>query len=244
MVSDSESDSVPEPEPGPESAAGPGVMRAALVLVATPIGNLGDLSPRAVEELRTATFVAAEDTRRTRGLFTHAGIPGGRRLRSVHQHNEREGAQWITRAVAEGARVAYVTDAGMPGVSDPGAHLVRACLDAGLPVEVVGLNGAHRAGFGVPDRPVSSRFPSVEARAGAVRVARGEARPCALQAPSHQRHPARPARCVDRCGSGGGRSSPSCTRRCGGTLAALSRADAEARGEHVIARFAPTPPEA
>jgi 16S rRNA (cytidine1402-2'-O)-methyltransferase len=109
----------------------------ALVLVATPIGNLGDLSPRATETLRDADVIAAEDTRRTRALLTHSGIAAAGRLRAVHAHNEREGASWIVDAVRAGARVAYVTDAGMPGVSDPGEHLVRACLDAGLRVEVV-----------------------------------------------------------------------------------------------------------
>ena len=108
-----------------------------LVLVATPIGNLGDLSPRAVEALATADVVAAEDTRRTRALLTHAGVPAAGRLRAVHEHNEQESASWIVDAVQEGSDVAYVTDAGMPGISDPGARLVRACLDAGLRVDVV-----------------------------------------------------------------------------------------------------------
>jgi 16S rRNA (cytidine1402-2'-O)-methyltransferase len=110
---------------------------SALVLVATPIGNLGDLSPRAVEVLRDADVIAAEDTRRTRALLTHAGIAAAGRLRAVHAHNERRSTQWVVDAVRDGRRVAYVTDAGMPGVSDPGAELVRACLDDGLPVEVV-----------------------------------------------------------------------------------------------------------
>jgi len=108
-----------------------------LVLVATPIGNLGDLSPRAVEVLRTADVIAAEDTRRTRGLLTHAGVSAGRRLRAVHGHNERARAAAIVEEVKAGKQVAYVTDAGMPGVSDPGERLVRACVDAGLRVEVV-----------------------------------------------------------------------------------------------------------
>jgi 16S rRNA (cytidine1402-2'-O)-methyltransferase len=108
-----------------------------LVLVATPIGNLGDLSPRAVEVLRDADVIAAEDTRRTRGLLTHAGVSAAGRLRAIHAHNERAGAQAIVDAVRAGQRVAYVTDAGMPGVSDPGELLVRACLDEGLAVEVV-----------------------------------------------------------------------------------------------------------
>jgi 16S rRNA (cytidine1402-2'-O)-methyltransferase len=108
-----------------------------LVLVATPIGNLGDLTPRAAAVLREADVIAAEDTRRTRGLLTHAGVPAAGRLRSVHGHNERGRARELVAAIAGGATVAVVTDAGMPGISDPGAHLVRACLDAGLAVEVV-----------------------------------------------------------------------------------------------------------
>lgn len=107
------------------------------MLVATPIGNLGDLSPRAVEVLRTADVIAAEDTRRTRKLLTHAGIPAGRRLRAVHEHNERASTAKIVEDVRSGARVAYVTDAGMPGISDPGERLVRACAEAGLAVEVI-----------------------------------------------------------------------------------------------------------
>jgi 16S rRNA (cytidine1402-2'-O)-methyltransferase len=109
----------------------------ALILVGTPIGNLGDLAPRAIEALRTADVIAAEDTRRTRALLSHAGVPAGGRLRAVHAHNERESAGRIVEAVASGQRVAYVTDAGMPGISDPGERLVRACLDADLAVEVV-----------------------------------------------------------------------------------------------------------
>ncbi len=112
-------------------------MSGALVLVATPIGNLGDLSPRAVEALRLADVIAAEDTRRTRVLLSHAGIPAGRRLRALHAHNEAEGAARIVEEVRAGRRVAYATDAGMPGISDPGERLVRACVDAGLAVEVV-----------------------------------------------------------------------------------------------------------
>ena len=109
----------------------------ALVLVGTPIGNLADLSPRAVEALRDADVIAAEDTRRTRALLSHAGVPGARRLRSVRGPNERRAAREVVDAVRGGARVAFVTDAGMPGVSDPGERLVRACVDAGLTVEVV-----------------------------------------------------------------------------------------------------------
>jgi len=112
-------------------------MAGALILVATPIGNLGDLSPRAVEALRSADVIAAEDTRRTRTLLSHAGVRGSRRLRAIHGHNERRMVAQVVDEVSRGERVVYVTDAGMPGVSDPGERLVRACADAGLAVEVV-----------------------------------------------------------------------------------------------------------
>lgn len=112
-------------------------MSGALVVVATPIGNLGDLSPRAVEALSSVDVVACEDTRRTRGLLTHAGIPGSGRLVAVHAHNEVERAEDLVARMREGARVAYVSDAGTPGVSDPGARLVAACVAADIPVEVV-----------------------------------------------------------------------------------------------------------
>jgi 16S rRNA (cytidine1402-2'-O)-methyltransferase len=109
----------------------------ALLLVATPIGNLGDLSGRAVGALRDADVIAAEDTRRTRALLSHLGLPAAGRLRSVHAHNEQESADWIVDAVRDGRCVVYVTDAGTPGISDPGERLVRACLQAGLTVDVV-----------------------------------------------------------------------------------------------------------
>lgn len=106
-----------------------GAARGRLVLVATPIGNLGDLSARAVETLRDADVVACEDTRRTRALLSAAEIPGRGRLRAVHEHNEAEAAARIAREVADGQVVAYVSDAGTPGISDPGARLVAACVD-------------------------------------------------------------------------------------------------------------------
>jgi 16S rRNA (cytidine1402-2'-O)-methyltransferase len=111
--------------------------RGSLLLVATPIGNLGDLSTRAVEALRDADVIAAEDTRRTRALLTHLGLHAAGRLRSVHAHNEQESADWVVDAIRDGRCVAYVTDAGTPGISDPGERLVRACVAAGLEVDVV-----------------------------------------------------------------------------------------------------------
>jgi 16S rRNA (cytidine1402-2'-O)-methyltransferase len=109
----------------------------ALILVGTPIGNLGDLSARAVETLRDADLVYAEDTRRARALLSHCEIPTRDRLRSLHRHNEAEQAQTVVAEVEGGSRVAYVSDAGMPGISDPGERLVRACVDAGLRVECI-----------------------------------------------------------------------------------------------------------
>ncbi|HEX3461261.1 MAG TPA: SAM-dependent methyltransferase, partial [Acidimicrobiales bacterium] len=96
-----------------------------LVLVATPIGNLGDLSPRAAEVLAMADVIYCEDTRHSRKLLTHAGITGAS-LRSLHEHNEEERIDEVLRSLAEGRVVAVVTDAGMPGISDPGSRLVAA----------------------------------------------------------------------------------------------------------------------
>jgi len=112
------------------------VGNGALVVVGTPIGNLGDLSPRAVEALATAGVVYCEDTRHSRKLLTHAGISGVP-LRSLHEHNEDDRVDEVVAAVAGGRTVALVSDAGMPAVSDPGARVVAAVAAAGLPVTVV-----------------------------------------------------------------------------------------------------------
>lgn len=107
-----------------------------LVLVATPIGNLGDLSPRAVTTLANADLVACEDTRRTGRLLKHAEVDGVRLLR-VDAHTEDRVATRIIGCIAEGQTVAMVTDAGTPGISDPGERLVRRVLDAGHRVSVI-----------------------------------------------------------------------------------------------------------
>jgi 16S rRNA (cytidine1402-2'-O)-methyltransferase len=107
-----------------------------LYVVGTPIGNLGDITLRALETLRAVPDVAAEDTRRTRALLTHFGIQG-KRLHSLHAHSgERELAAIVERLL-EGHDVAFVTDAGMPSVSDPGAALVRAAAARELRVLVL-----------------------------------------------------------------------------------------------------------
>jgi 16S rRNA (cytidine1402-2'-O)-methyltransferase len=106
------------------------------VLVATPIGNLGDLSPRAVEALRTADLLCCEDTRRTGRLLQHAGIERPP-LIVVNDHTEARAIGRVLTVLDRGQRVAVVSDAGMPGVSDPGERLVRAAVEAGHVVEVV-----------------------------------------------------------------------------------------------------------
>jgi 16S rRNA (cytidine1402-2'-O)-methyltransferase len=112
-------------------------MNAALVLVGTPIGNLGDLSPRAVDALTTADTIACEDTRRTRALLSHLGLPAGRRLLAVHDHNEVAQVANVLARLDKGERVVVVTDAGMPGISDPGERLVAAAAAAGHTVDVI-----------------------------------------------------------------------------------------------------------
>lgn len=108
-----------------------------LVLVATPIGNLGDLSPRAVETLAAADVIACEDTRRVRQLLAHAGIPGGNRLVAVNDHNEASQVRFMLERLDAGDTVAVVSDAGMPAISDPGERLVTAAAAAGHEVTVV-----------------------------------------------------------------------------------------------------------
>ena len=108
----------------------------ALVLIGTPIGNLGDLPPRAVEELARADVVACADGRRTGRLLAHAGIRA-RELLVVNDHDEGQRVGEVLDRLARGQRVAVVTDAGMPGISDPGERLVRAAARDGHRIEVV-----------------------------------------------------------------------------------------------------------
>ena len=109
-------------------AARPG----ALHIVATPIGNLRDLTLRALDVLRTVDLIAAEDTRTTQGLLSAYGIQA--RLTPLHEHNEQAAAARLVATLQEGKSVAYVSDAGTPGISDPGARLVAAARAAGVPV--------------------------------------------------------------------------------------------------------------
>jgi 16S rRNA (cytidine1402-2'-O)-methyltransferase len=106
-----------------------------LFLVASPIGNLGDITLRALEVLRTVDVVAAEDTRRTGLLLTRNEIR--KPLVSYHEHNEARRTDELLARLQRGEKVALVTDAGMPSISDPGFRLVRACVEHQLPLTVI-----------------------------------------------------------------------------------------------------------
>ncbi len=106
-----------------------------LFIVGTPIGNLGDFSPRAVETLSSVDFIAAEDTRVTLKLLNHFGIK--KEMVSYFEHNKRERGEIITDRILGGETCAIVTDAGMPAISDPGEDLVRLCHERGIRVESV-----------------------------------------------------------------------------------------------------------
>lgn len=107
-----------------------------LHVVATPIGNLADLSPRALEAFKSAEIIACEDTRRTWQLLTHFGIPRPEMI-SYRQGNEEKTVERIVAAVKAGREVALCSDGGYPGISDPGYRLIRACAKEGVAYEVI-----------------------------------------------------------------------------------------------------------
>jgi 16S rRNA (cytidine1402-2'-O)-methyltransferase len=122
------------------SAASPGT----LYVVATPIGNLSDITLRALAVLKSADAIACEDTRNSATLLAHHGIHA--RTFAAHEHNEREAAQKIIGLLEQGGRIALISDAGTPAISDPGARLVRAVRQAGHPVvPIPGANAAAAA---------------------------------------------------------------------------------------------------
>lgn len=106
-----------------------------LYIVPTPIGNLGDITLRAIDVLREVDFILAEDTRTTSVLLKHLGIE--KRLYSHHKFNEHATVGMVAEAIAAGHTVALVSDAGTPGISDPGFLLVRTCVEAGIEVETL-----------------------------------------------------------------------------------------------------------
>ena len=138
-----------------------------LTLVSTPIGNLGDMPPRGVTALQDADLVLCEDTRVTRKLTTRFGIET--RLMALHDHNEQQMVEGVLKRLHDGQKIALVSDAGMPLISDPGYRLVRAVIEAGLPL--TGVPGANAALMalqlsGLPtDRFLFAGFPPNKATA-------------------------------------------------------------------------------
>lgn len=126
-----------------------------LYVVATPIGNLRDLSPRAVEVLSSVRLIAAEDTRHSKQLLTHFGV--GTPLTALHEHNERGIAEVLVRRLEQGEDLALISDAGTPLISDPGYRLVRAARAAGIAVRCVPGPSALTAALSIAGLP-TDRF--------------------------------------------------------------------------------------
>jgi 16S rRNA (cytidine1402-2'-O)-methyltransferase len=168
------------------------VSRAALVLVATPIGNLGDLSPRALQELSDADVICCEDSRRTGKLLELAGVRDRPKLLVVNDHNEAGRSTDVVERLDGGERVVVVSDAGVPGISDPGERLVAAAVRAGHEVVVVpGPSAGISAlvGSGLPTgRHVFEGFLPRKGRARSERLAElaAEARTVVLYESPHR----------------------------------------------------------
>lgn len=152
----------------------PQKLERALYVVATPIGNLGDITQRALDVLATVDVVAAEDTRNTAQLLSHFNIRAPK-LFALHQHNEQSGAANLVNLIQTGHSVAFVSDAGTPAVSDPGALLVKAVRDAGLRVipipgaaavttalSAAGLRDAHFLFYGFLPNKSAARCRALE----------------------------------------------------------------------------------
>jgi 16S rRNA (cytidine1402-2'-O)-methyltransferase len=216
-----------------------------LILVATPIGNLDDLAPRAVKTLAEADVVVCEDTRRTGRLLEAAGVRA-RKLLAVHEHNEASQTPVVLERLRAGETIAVVTDAGMPGVSDPGERLVRAAVAAGIEVRVVpGPSAAIAAvvASGLPtDRFV---FEGFLPRRGSDRTERVAAVATEPRTIVLYEAPHRLARTIDDLAAACGPDRPGAICReltklheeiWRGTLAAAVErvATVEPRGEHVL----------
>ncbi|WP_426956055.1 16S rRNA (cytidine(1402)-2'-O)-methyltransferase [Muricoccus radiodurans] len=171
---DTEQDGTSRETPLGAAAAGPAAVAPGLWLVATPIGNLGDLSPRAVVTLRAADAVLCEDTRVTAPLLARHGIAAP--LVALHDHNEGAETPRLIERLRAGQRLALVSDAGTPLVSDPGYRLARAAMAEGLPVSAVpGPNAAVMALTlsGLPPQPfLFVGFLPPKAAARATEIAR------------------------------------------------------------------------
>lgn len=149
-----------------------------LSVIPTPIGNRQDITLRAVETLRVADLIAAEDTRHSGLLLQHLGIK--KPFVSLHEHNEAARTAELIGRMGEGLHVALITDAGMPGISDPGHRLIRGCLEAGLPLTVLpGPSAVLTAlvGSGFPaDRFFYGGFLPVKSGRRAAEIGRAAAR--------------------------------------------------------------------
>ena len=110
-------------------------MPGSLTVVATPIGNLGDFSQRAIKTLQEADLVLCEDTRHSAKLFSHYGISAS--TTSYGSHNVKSKLSWVLEQLADGKNIAQVSDAGMPGISDPGCALIKAAIEAGITVSAI-----------------------------------------------------------------------------------------------------------
>ncbi len=139
-----------------------------LYLVATPIGNLEDITQRALRVLAEVSLIACEDTRHTRGLLNHFGIKT--KTISYHEHNEQERAAELVALLLSGASVAIVSDAGTPGINDPGFRLVRACVEQSVPIVPIPGASAFVAAL------VASGLPTDEFYFGGFLPARATAR--------------------------------------------------------------------
>lgn len=156
----------------PDGGEGHSAASGELVLVSTPIGNLGDLSPRAAAALGTADVVCCEDTRHTGAMLKRLDI-AARQLKSLHAHNEAERVPWLLSELASGRTVALVSDAGTPAVSDPGERLVAAAAEAGFRITVVPGPSAVLAALVVSGMRLDRwRFEGFLPRSGAARRAR------------------------------------------------------------------------
>jgi 16S rRNA (cytidine1402-2'-O)-methyltransferase len=217
-----------------------------LWVVATPIGNLEDMTPRAVAVLRQADLIAAEDTRHSAGLLKHFAI--GTRCVALHEHNERDACADLVDRLRAGAQVALISDAGTPLVSDPGFRLVRAARAAGIAVSPAPGACAAIAALSVAGLP-SDRFvfegflpAKAAARRAQLDLLRGEARTLIFYESSH-----RIADALDDCVAAFGADRPALLAReltklfettLDGSLAAIAErvaADAnQQRGEFVL----------
>jgi 16S rRNA (cytidine1402-2'-O)-methyltransferase len=232
----------------------PGWQGGRLYVVATPIGNLGDLAPRALEVLGAVRWVLAEDTRRVRKLLTHFGVSGA--VRSLHEHNEEREVPRLLAVLAGGSDLALVSDAGTPLLADPGFRLVRACRERDIPVLAVPGASAVTAALAVSGLP-----PTPFTFAGFLSPREG-ARAAALAALAALPHtlvlfcsPHRLAQELSACSAGLGAQREAvllaeltkvherCARGSLAELAAWASA-AQPRGEYTLVVGPPPPPEA